>query len=152
MMNDDIPKDTYDLTFTKSQGPGGQNVNKLNTKAELRFKVNHHWLHNFTQNALRVKYKNDINTQGILVLTCQEHRTQQQNVLGVFAKLKALLAECSVTPQETSASTLKKIEKLARKANEKRIQAKKRKYVSLLVLSLSLTYIYIYIYISFVLC
>jgi peptidyl-tRNA hydrolase ICT1 len=127
MVKEEIPRNTYELSFSKSSGPGGQNVNKLSTKAELRFNVQHAWIPSFTRRNLELLHKSRINQEGTLVLHCQDHRTQQANVTGVFTKLKELLLECSQTPAETSEKKLKKIAKIERAANEKRIQAKKRR-------------------------
>ncbi len=44
MMARELPRDVYEMAFSKSQGPGGQNVNKLSTKAELRLNTNSRWL------------------------------------------------------------------------------------------------------------
>ena len=59
---------------------GGQNVNKLNTKAELRFHVyNADWMSDEVKGRLHSQQANKINNEGELLLTCQEHRYDNRN-------------------------------------------------------------------------
>ncbi len=71
-----------ELTFTSSRsgGPGGQNVNKLNTKVTLSFDVMNSNLLNDTEKELvMTKLVNKINAQGILKISSQSERTQLAN-------------------------------------------------------------------------
>jgi len=64
-----------DFNFARSSGPGGQNVNKLNTKAEIRFHVGSaEWLAPEVRERLLECNDNKINNDGELIVTCQEHR------------------------------------------------------------------------------
>jgi peptidyl-tRNA hydrolase ICT1 len=55
-------------------GPGGQNVNKVNTKADIRFKVSEaNWIPPEVKQKLRVKYANKINADDELVITSQKY-------------------------------------------------------------------------------
>jgi peptidyl-tRNA hydrolase ICT1 len=70
-----IPYDKIDVKFTRSSGPGGQNVNKLSTKAEIRFNVDEaDWLPDDVKKRLKMYQSNKISKEGELVLTSQEHR------------------------------------------------------------------------------
>lgn len=70
-----IPLDKLQLTFVRSSGPGGQNVNKLNTKAELRFNVHEaDWIPPDIRARLAQQQAARINKEGELIITCQEHR------------------------------------------------------------------------------
>lgn len=70
-----IPLDKLDFQFARSSGPGGQNVNKLNTKAELRFKVTEaNWIPFEIRSRLGVQQAHKINGNDELIITCQEHR------------------------------------------------------------------------------
>ena len=56
-------------------GPGGQNVNKLNTKAEARFNVDSaEWLPIEVRQRLKIYQENKISKEGDLIVASQEHR------------------------------------------------------------------------------
>lgn len=105
-----------DFYASRSSGPGGQNVNKVNTKVELRFDVkNSSVLSEEEKNLLLVKLKTRINNEGILIITSQEDRSQLKNKENTIAKLYALITR-ALTPQKprrptrpTAASKLKRL-------------------------------------------
>lgn len=62
--------------YSRSSGPGGQNVNKLNTKAEVRFNIpSADWLSADIRDRLQQYYPNKITKDGDLIVTSQEHRS-----------------------------------------------------------------------------
>jgi peptidyl-tRNA hydrolase ICT1 len=64
-----------DFNFARSSGPGGQNVNKVNTKAEIRFHVQSaDWLSQDVRDRLEEYFSNKITKDGEIVVTSQEHR------------------------------------------------------------------------------
>jgi protein subunit release factor B len=90
-----------DFSFARSSGPGGQNVNKLNTKAEMRFHVpSASWLAPEVRQRLIEYNPNKINKEGELYIASQEHRTQSKNKDDCLSKLKELIAEAMLTPKE----------------------------------------------------
>jgi protein subunit release factor B len=96
-----IPMDKIDFSFARSSGPGGQNVNKLNTKAEMRFNVNSaNWLAVEVRQRLLQYNANKITKDGELYVSSQEHRTQAKNKSDCVTKLKELIAEAMLTPKE----------------------------------------------------
>lgn len=85
-----------ELTFTASRsgGPGGQNVNKVNSKVTLTFDVvNSKILSAEEKEVLLKKLSSDITTDGVLMLTAQDKRSQLQNKESVIGKLEVLLAK-----------------------------------------------------------
>lgn len=71
----DIPLDKVQFKFARSSGPGGQNVNKLNTKAEVRFHVDSaDWLEEEVKERLQSYNENRMSKDGELIIACQEHR------------------------------------------------------------------------------
>ena len=120
------------FSSSRSSGAGGQNVNKVNTKVELRFDVVNSKLLTQTQKDLIcVKLKNKITDDGFLILVSQVHRSQLQNKETVIEKFYKLLekAFAPVKPRKatkpTKASKAKRLEgKLIvsiKKSNRKRI-------------------------------
>lgn len=70
-----IPTDKLDFSYARASGPGGQNVNKLNTKAELRFNVAlADWIPPDVKLRLEANEFNRINKDGDLIITSQEQR------------------------------------------------------------------------------
>lgn len=117
-----IPEESLDISFVRSSGAGGQNVNKLNTKVELRFHVDSaHWLPSEVRDRLKDAEANRINNEGVFSLTCQEHRTQIQNRKEALGKLRGILRECWKRPK------VRKMRKgLSKKTKENRMEMKRR--------------------------
>lgn len=96
-----IPLDKVDFQFARSSGPGGQNVNKLNTKAEMRFHVmSADWLAPEVRQRLVQYQANKISKDGELIVSSQEHRTQSKNKDDCIEKLKVMVAEAMLTPKQ----------------------------------------------------
>ena len=78
--------------FSRSAGPGGQNVNKLNTRVELLFDVeNSTSLDQQQKERVLRKLKNRIDKKGILRVVCQESRSQKANQQTAIERLQELL-------------------------------------------------------------
>ena len=118
-----IPFDKLQYNFSRSSGPGGQNVNKLNTKVELRMNLNSDWLPTNIRQRLEELYRNRINKEGELVIFSQESRNQIENKFSVEEKLKKIIEECS-QPKVVS-NFIQKPETINEKDN--RIMLKKMK-------------------------
>lgn len=94
-----IPLGEVRFSYVRSRGPGGQNVNKVNSKAVLRWNAN-------TSQALPAdirsrfleRYVRRINDEGDLVLTSQRFRDQGRNVADCLAKLQQLILDVAVAP------------------------------------------------------
>lgn len=81
---------------SRSSGPGGQNVNKVNTQVELRFSVTETAIFNEEEKSrILEKLKNKINSAGELILTSQKGRTQLENkelvIIKFFNSLESAL-------------------------------------------------------------
>jgi ribosome-associated protein len=81
-----------EFTASRSDGPGGQNVNKVSSKITLRFNVSDsQLLRQDEKELIAKKLSNKLTKDGVLILSSQTHRSQLQNKLDVEEKLTALL-------------------------------------------------------------
>ena len=96
-----IPVEKLDFSYARSSGPGGQNVNKVNTKAEMRFKVDDaDWIPEEVKGRLKEIQRANINKGGELYVSSQEYRTQKQNKLDCVDKLREMVAFAYLEPKE----------------------------------------------------
>jgi ribosome-associated protein len=106
---------------TRSSGPGGQHVNKVSSKVELRFNIPESRVFNDDEKQqLLHKLKNKINDDGILFLTSQETRSQLKNKEKVLEKFLVLILK-SLTPAKKRIPT-----KPTKSSNSKRLESKKK--------------------------
>ncbi|GFN19805.1 peptidyl-tRNA hydrolase domain protein [Aspergillus tubingensis] len=123
-----IPRDICEISFSRSSGPGGQNVNKVNSKATLRVPLKSllpfvpQLLHAPLQASRYVAAKSQF-----LVIQSDESRRQTANVEACYDKLHQLLKSIAedTIPGETSQEQRDKVQKLKKAANEARIKSKK---------------------------
>lgn len=89
-----ISEGEFIVLTSRSSGPGGQNVNKVNTKVEIHFNVGlSGGLSDSEKEIIFRKLKNRINSDGELVVKCQSERTQLSNRKKAIEKLFLLLSE-----------------------------------------------------------
>lgn len=83
-----IPVSTFEIKHARSSGAGGQNVNKVNTKVDIRFKLaNATWMPILARKCLKEAEQARINNAGELVVTSERTRTQGENFEDCVDKL-----------------------------------------------------------------
>ncbi|KAM6174221.1 large ribosomal subunit protein mL62 isoform 1-T1 [Erethizon dorsatum] len=101
--SNDIPIDRLTISYCRSSGPGGQNVNKVNSKAEVRFHLaTADWIAEPVRQKIALLHKNKINKSGELILTSESSRYQLRNLADCLQKIRDMIAEASQQPKEPS--------------------------------------------------
>ena len=125
-----IPRDRLIIRSTHSSGPGGQNVNKVATKVEIRFHVEEaDWLSRRVRTRLQELQKRRINQQGELVITSSRYRHKSRNLEDCIEKLEKIIEEASKRPRRriptkpTKASRQKRLEGKRKRSIVKRGRA-----------------------------
>ena len=120
----------FDLEFvfnaSRSSGPGGQNVNKVNTRIELRFNISESILLNEGEKELLLeKLKNRINSQGELIIVSQDDRSQLKNKENAIRKFFQLL-QIALTPNKKRKPTKPTLASRHRRLENKRRHSEKK--------------------------
>ena len=115
-----IPLQELDFTFSRSSGPGGQNVNKVNTKVTLHWSVESSPnLPEGVRERFLAQFRRRINRQGQLVITSQRFRDQGRNVADCMEKLREMVMSVRFAPKPRKAS------RPTRASKERRLRSKR---------------------------
>ena len=113
----------FQFLTSRSSGPGGQNVNKVNSKVELRFDIkNSDLLSEDQKNILLIKLASKITSEGILSVVSQRDRSQLSNKEDAIEKLYLLFAK-TLTPVKPRKNTRPTKGSVERRLATKRIKA-----------------------------
>uniref|UniRef100_A0A8C6X7Y4 Large ribosomal subunit protein mL62 n=1 Tax=Naja naja TaxID=35670 RepID=A0A8C6X7Y4_NAJNA len=122
----EIPVGRLSVSYSRSSGPGGQNVNKVNSKAEVRFHLaSADWISEEVRQKMAVLQKQKINKLGELIITSEVSRYQMRNLAECLQKIRNMIAESTVTPHVISEETAEMIRKRVEKRNRERLRQKK---------------------------
>jgi ribosome-associated protein len=116
----EIPEQELEFSFSRSSGPGGQNVNKVNSKVTMRWK-----LHDSSSVTLSIRerflkrFPNIMNKLDEVVITSDKFRDQARNIEDCKAKLQEMLREVWKAPK------VRKATKPTTSARMKRLDSKK---------------------------
>jgi ribosome-associated protein len=117
-----IPDEELQFSFARSGGPGGQNVNKVSSKAILRWDLRLNTTVPIeVKDRLRALQRNRVTVEGELVIQAQNYRDQERNKLECLERLREMLLEAASLPKKRRPS------RPTRGSKERRLKAKKHR-------------------------
>ncbi|XP_011503512.1 PREDICTED: peptidyl-tRNA hydrolase ICT1, mitochondrial [Ceratosolen solmsi marchali] len=123
-----IPLKEIDVTYSSSTGPGGQNVNRVNTKVDIRFKIkNASWISDEIKQKLFMKYQNNINKDGYLIIKSDLTRSQQLNLADALQKLRKMIQDLFIIPKQPTIYVQEKYRQRQIKAAQERVFIKRKR-------------------------
>lgn len=94
-----VPESALDYAAVRSSGPGGQNVNKVSTKVELRVHLADLPIPTWALDRLRGLAGRRLSDAGVLVIAADEHRSQSRNKSECLERLRLLLIQAMTRPK-----------------------------------------------------
>ncbi|NWU77157.1 ICT1 hydrolase, partial [Onychorhynchus coronatus] len=114
------------VSYSRSSGPGGQNVNKVNSKAEVRFHLESaDWIPEAVRQNMALMHRNKINRAGELIVTSEESRYQMRNLAICLEKIRTMVTEATEKPKVVSKETTQKLIERVEKMNRERLRQKR---------------------------
>ena len=127
-----IPEAELNFSAIRSQGPGGQNVNKVSSAIHLRFDIRRSSLPQSYQQKLLDYRDQRITKDGVVIIKAQRYRTQEKNRIEALSRLKQLVLSATRTSKPrlatrpTRSSQVRRMDKKALQGKKKTLRATPR--------------------------
>jgi ribosome-associated protein len=115
-----IPDQEIEIHAVRSQGAGGQNVNKVSTAVHLQFDIAASSLPSFCKEALLTLRDHRISKEGVITIKAQQHRTQERNREDALERLRVIIQSAAIPRKK------RKPTKPTKGSRNRRIEGKKR--------------------------
>lgn len=114
-----IPEEEVEIIFSRSSGPGGQNVNKVSSRVQLRWNIGHSKAFYIPdKERIRSSLKNQVTTGDEIVVTAAQERSQAQNRELALKRLNNMVQQALKVPKKrfpTRPTLTSKLKRLAKK-------------------------------------
>ena len=123
-----VPLKEFQFTFSRSAGPGGQNVNKVNTKVTLRWVVEDSAsLPSDVRQRFLGEFARRINKEGELLVKSQRFRDQGRNVADCLNKLRQMLLSVATRPKTRRPTRPSRASRQRRLKDKRKLSEKKQR-------------------------
>ncbi|EPC0820272.1 alternative ribosome rescue aminoacyl-tRNA hydrolase ArfB [Escherichia albertii] len=125
-----IPDGELEITAIRSQGAGGQHVNKASTAIHLRFDIRASSLPEYYKERLLAASHHLISSDGVIVIKAQEYRSQELNREAALARLMTVIKELTTVQKArrpTRPTRASKERRLASKAQKSTVKVMRGK-------------------------